>query len=48
MFELYLLRQDAINALDNPMVKIILPRYVKVVNNQAIAKFAKFQVVKSN
>ncbi|MDI6825785.1 MAG: radical SAM protein [Candidatus Aenigmarchaeota archaeon] len=39
MFELYLLRPDTINALDKPMIKRILPRYVKVVNDQAIAKF---------
>jgi putative pyruvate formate lyase activating enzyme len=39
MFELYLLRPDAIKALDDPMVKRILPRYVKIVKDQAIAKF---------
>jgi putative pyruvate formate lyase activating enzyme len=49
MFELYLLRPDAINALDDTMVKRILPRYVKVVNGQTIAKFQvakriKFQI----
>jgi len=39
MFELYLLRSDAVKALEDPMIKKILPRYVKVVRNQAIANF---------
>jgi putative pyruvate formate lyase activating enzyme len=39
MFELYLLRPDAVKALDDPMAKRILPRYVKVVKDQAIANF---------
>jgi len=39
MFEMFLLRPDAVKALDNPMVKKILPRYVKMVNDQAIANF---------
>jgi len=39
MFELYLLRSDAVKALDDPMVKRILPRYVKIVRDQAIANF---------
>ena len=39
MFELYLLRPDAVKALDDPMVKGILPRYVKIVKDQAIGNF---------
>jgi len=39
MFELYLLRPDAVKALDNPMIERILPRYVKVVRDEAIANF---------
>jgi len=39
MFELYLLRPDAVKALDDPMIKKILPRYAKVVRDQAVAKF---------
>lgn len=39
MFELYFLRPDAVKALDNPMVKRILPRYMKVVKDHAIANF---------
>jgi len=39
MFELYLLRPDAVKSLENPMVKTILPRYVKVVKDKAIANF---------
>jgi len=39
MFELYLLRPDAVKALDNPMVKRIIPSYVRIVNDQAIANF---------
>jgi len=39
MFELYLLRPDAVKALDDTVVKRILPRYVKVVRDQAISNF---------
>lgn len=39
MFELYLLRPNAVKALDDPMVKKILPRYVKLVRDQVIANF---------
>jgi putative pyruvate formate lyase activating enzyme len=39
MWELYVLRPDAVKALDDAKIKRILPRYVKVVNNQAIANF---------
>jgi len=39
MLEGYILRPDAIKALDNDKIKRILPRYIKVVNGQAIAKF---------
>jgi len=39
MFELYLLRPDAVNALDDPLVKRILPRYVKVAKDETIANF---------
>lgn len=38
-----LIRPDAINALEDPLVKKILPRYVKVVKNELPAKF---QIVK--
>jgi len=34
-----LIRPDAIDALENPLVKKILPRYVKVVKNELPAKF---------
>ena len=39
MFELYLLRPDAIKTLDDSTIKRILPRYVKTVKDQAIANF---------
>ena len=39
MFELFFLRPDALKALEDPMVKKILPRYVKVVEDKAIARF---------
>ena len=39
MFELYLLRPNAIKALDDPNIKRILPRYVKMVSDQVIANF---------
>ena len=39
MFELYLLRPDAVKALDDPMIIRILPRYMKIVKDQAIANY---------
>jgi putative pyruvate formate lyase activating enzyme len=39
----YLIRPDAARALDEPMIKRILPRYVKVAENQA---WANFQIAK--
>ncbi len=45
MFELYLLRPDAVKALDDPMIKTILPRYIKVVKDQAIANFQLARII---
>jgi len=39
MFELYLLRPDAVKALDDPGVKKALHRYVKIVHEELPAKF---------
>jgi putative pyruvate formate lyase activating enzyme len=39
MFELFVLRPDAVKALDDPMIKRILLRYVKVVRDQSLANF---------
>ena len=39
MLDLYILRPDAVNALDEPMIKRVLPRYVKVIKNQSLANF---------
>jgi len=39
MWELYLLRPDAVKVLDDPMVRKVLPRYVKTVRDEAISNF---------
>ncbi len=39
MFELYLLRPDAVKALEDPKIRRILPRYIRIVNAQTVAKF---------
>jgi putative pyruvate formate lyase activating enzyme len=39
MFEPYLMRPDAVKALDDPVIKRTFPRYVKVVKNQYLANF---------
>jgi putative pyruvate formate lyase activating enzyme len=39
MFELFVLRPDAAKVLDDPMIKRILPRYVKVATDQSLANF---------
>jgi len=39
MFELFVLRPDAVKVLDDPMVKKALPRYIKIVREESPAKF---------
>lgn len=39
MWELHFLRPEAVDALDHSVIKKILPRYVRTVNDDAIAKF---------
>ncbi len=39
MWELYILRPDAAKALDDLMIRRVLPRYVKIVRSDAIANF---------
>jgi len=50
MFELYLIRPDSVKALENPMIQNILPRYVKIVNDEAVSNFilSKYIEFKSN
>ena len=53
MFELYLLRPDIVNALENPMIQNILPRYVKIVKDQTLvnfilAKYIEFKPISKN
>jgi putative pyruvate formate lyase activating enzyme len=43
MYELFFVRPDAVKALDNPLIKKVLPRYVDVVNDK---KISNFQIIK--